>query len=241
MPMRFLKARKPTPLVRQLKVQQFMEETKRTDKQIGASATAEGSTSAVEKPGFANLLGFAIENGAIQKNVNGTSLTLSSSPYAFVAAAQGDTSTTYQQYDFLNRVGVSANFNIGNQDNVLANVRRRQLSEWSIRLRLSKDQSTRSKEFEDFWNDKIRKRFEQVPIILTGEFARTFTNETEDIRRNIEDKFLGTVGSKGFIKDYLEKNAARTPDQKKLGIATGNSLPHQRRGLRQSKIRRHQG
>lgn len=209
---------KGNALIRQLKVQQFMEETKRTDKQIGASATAEGSTSAAEKPGFANLLGFAIENGAIQKNVNGTSLTLSSSPYAFVAAANGDTSTTYQQYDFLNRIGVSANFNISNQDNVLANVRRRQLAEWSIRLRLSKDQSTRSQEFEEFWNDKIRKRFEQVPIILTGEFAQTFKNETEEIRRNTEEKFTSLDGKKGFIKDYLDKNASLTPDQKKLGL-----------------------
>src|SRR6266700_5117577 len=63
--------------LRQLKAYQYMGETARTDKQVGASARAPGSTSAIEKPGFANLLGFAIENGIIQQQTNATSLTLS--------------------------------------------------------------------------------------------------------------------------------------------------------------------
>jgi len=127
------KARSQT--IDQIRIQQFMEETARTDKQLGASASSDGSTSAIEKPSFVNLLGFAIEHGGIDKQVDGTSLTLSSSPYALIAAIKGDTSTTYKQYEFFNRVGVSANFNIEDQNNVLASARRNQLSEWSTRLR----------------------------------------------------------------------------------------------------------
>jgi hypothetical protein len=99
-------------LIKSIQIRQFMEETRRTDKQVGASATSEGSTSALEKPNFANLLAFAIEHGAIDKQVSGTTLTLSSSPYAFLAAAQGDTSSTYKKYEVFHRIGISANFNI---------------------------------------------------------------------------------------------------------------------------------
>ena len=54
-------------------------ETSRTDKQLGASASSNGSTSAVEKSGIPQWLAFAIEHGAIDKTVNGTNLTLTTS------------------------------------------------------------------------------------------------------------------------------------------------------------------
>jgi hypothetical protein len=153
--------------IRALKAYQFLGETARTDKQIGASAKSEGSTTAVEKPGFADLLGWAVEHGAIQQAIDGTTLTLSTSPYALVAAANGgDTAANYQEYDFLNRIGISASFNIGNNDSVLANARRKQLDEWSVRVRLSGDRSTRSKQFEDFWNRNIRSKVRARLLLL---------------------------------------------------------------------------
>src|SRR2546423_8122111 len=67
--------------IKQLKAYRYLAETARTDKQIGASAKSAGSTSAIEKPGFARILGMAVERGAILQNVSGSSLTLSTSPY----------------------------------------------------------------------------------------------------------------------------------------------------------------
>jgi hypothetical protein len=81
-------------MINRIDLARLKQETQRNDKQVGASATAEGSTTAAEKPGFAELLGLAVEHGAIQQEVNGTTLTLSSSPYMFVAAASVDNSTT---------------------------------------------------------------------------------------------------------------------------------------------------
>lgn len=153
--------------LRQLKAYQYMGETARTDKQVGASARAAGSTSAIEKPGFANLLGFAIENGIIQQETNATSLTLSTSPYAFVAASQGDSADTYQKYDFLNRIGVSANFNLTNQTTPLANASRKQLNEWSVRVRLLGDRSTRGVDFRDYWNNNIRGKVQRRLVAIT--------------------------------------------------------------------------
>jgi hypothetical protein len=192
-----------------------MEETARTDKQVGASATSEGSTSAVEKPNFADLLAFAIEHGSVQKETSGTTLTLSSSPYALIAASQGDTSTTYKEYDFFHRVGISANFNIEDSDNVLTSARRNQLAEWSVRTRLTRDRSTRSPEFEVFWNRKIRERFEQVPLILVNEFAGLFRDQTNKVRKKVRGNFLG---QQGYIQQYLDRNQSLTADQKNAGL-----------------------
>lgn len=130
-------------------------EVMRTDKQIGASSSSSGSTSAFEKPGISDLLGFAIEHGAIQQQVSDTSLTLSTSPYAFIALAKGDTPETYQNAELFNRIGASATFLLNDQRNVLANVSRKQLTEWSARARLSGDRSTRSKAFHDYWDKTV--------------------------------------------------------------------------------------
>jgi len=119
-------------------------ETKRTDKQIGASAAAGGSTSAADKPGIPYLLGLALEHGAINQNINGSTLTLSSSPYALIAAYKGDTSDTYSQYAGFTRLAVSASYNLQDQNDPLASVSRKQLTEWTVKLRLFGDHSPRS-------------------------------------------------------------------------------------------------
>lgn len=199
-------------LIRTVRIRQFMDETRRTDKQIGASATSEGSTSALEKPNFANLLAFAIEHGAIDKQVSGTTLTLSSSPYAFIAAAQGDTSSTYKKYEFFHRIGISANFNIDDENDVLASARRNQLSEWSVRARLSKDRSTRSAEFEEFWNREVRGIFERLPLVLVKEFSDLFRDETEKVRRQVVQQFIG------YSTQYLATNSTQSKEAQRAGL-----------------------
>lgn len=181
-------------LVDRLEVKRLQAQLKRTDKQIGASARAEGSTSAAERPGFVDLLGFAIEHGAIQKEVNGTTLTLSSSPYALIAAGQGDTATTYQNYGYLSRIGVSASFNISNQDNVLANATRNQLTEWNARARLTPDRTMRSQSAEEIW-ESIRQGFAQPVLVISRETATQFQSDVqlEATRRDIVGRFLSPV------------------------------------------------
>lgn len=151
------------------------EETKRTDKQVGASARAEGTTSNVEKPGIINFLATALEYGGITKETNDTTLTLKSSPLMLLLGGNSNTATVYKNNDFLNRIDFSASFNLTNKDNELANVRRSQFSEASARIRLSRDNSTRSAEFEKFWNDKIRLPMQAVSIAVTGALSNILT------------------------------------------------------------------
>lgn len=122
--------------LRELEVYQYLSETARTDKQLGPAPNSEGAVSAIEKPSFARLLGFAIEHGGITKKNDGTNLTLSTSLYSLYAMSGGDTAERYQEAGFLNRIGVAATFALDDQNNELANVRRNNLSEWSARVRL---------------------------------------------------------------------------------------------------------
>src|SRR5258706_1233238 len=203
-------------------------ETKRTDKQIGASASAQGSTSAAEKANFADLLAVAVENGTIQKESNGTTLTLSSSPYALTALGHGDTPGNYKAHENdLGRVGVSATFNIANQSEILSNATRKQLAEWSVRIRLNRDHTTRSQTFEDWWmKGNIPQRLSEEAIVVTRELQSIFSSaDRVAAKRVIQDKFLNSKLSgnpaplgDGFIKTYLVAHTGDSDDQLVSGL-----------------------
>lgn len=142
--------------LRNLQAYQYLGETARTDKQLGASANSDGAVSAIEKPGFAQLLGFAVEHGGITKKTDGTNLTLSTSLYSLYSMKNGDNAANYDRAGFLNRIGVAASFAVDNKTNDLANARRNNLSEWSVKARLFGDRSTRSRGYQIFWDRDIR-------------------------------------------------------------------------------------
>jgi hypothetical protein len=205
-------------LLKAIEVKQLQEQTRRTDKQIGAGANSEGSTSAIEKPSFAEILGFAVEHGAIQQAVSGTTLNLSSTPYLFTTLANGDTQSNYKKYGYLTRLGASANFNIEDEENPLLSARRQQLTDWSLRLRLSKDRSTRSDDAEEIW-DSVKDDFAQQSVVITTFLKDTFQRdlELETQRRDIElrlRKMLEEPSSKAIHDD-----ASLTPNQKISQIA----------------------
>lgn len=177
-------------LLKAIEVKQLQEQTRRTDKQIGAPASAAGSTTVAEKPNFAEILGFAVDHGAIQQAINGTTLNLSTTPYALFAALNGgDTQSNYKQHGHLTRLGISADFNIQNPDALLTNARRSQLADWSLRLRLSKDRSTRSDDAEEIWNS-ISSQFAQPNLVITDMLKATFQSdvELEAQRRELSDR-----------------------------------------------------
>jgi len=198
---------------------QHLGETARTDKQIGASSKSGGSTSLVEKPGFAQLLGFAVERGAIKQSVDTTTLTLSTSPYALIALAnRKDTAQLYQDYSFFNRFGMSASFNLSNQENVLANASRKQLTEWSVRLRLTGDRSSRGTVFQNFWTDKIRGTVGR-PVALENLGENLILNDSPFSTLVIDLAKTGTPNSlTDLINDYLTRNPNDTPDNKALRV-----------------------
>src|SRR5258705_12287201 len=162
--------------IRKMEPYEYYGDVRRTDQQVGASSTSSGSTSAVERPGLIELIGFAVERGAIQQSVNDSTVTLTTSPYALVAAVQGDSPTNYQKNPILTHIGVSATFVVNDPNNVLSSLSRKQLTEWSAKALLSGDRSTRSKAFRQFWNETLGKIEQDRIDTLSHLESRLFNN-----------------------------------------------------------------
>jgi hypothetical protein len=130
----------------------YLGETLRIDKHLGATSSP-ASVSGIDKPGFAWLLGAAIENGQVEKDVRDSVLTFSTSPAALFMLNKGNESNAYQNAGWLNRVGVSASFNVSNQNQLLGSATRSQLKEYSVKYRFVGDRSPRSKALEKIWDE----------------------------------------------------------------------------------------
>lgn len=193
-----------------LKAYAYIGQTTRTDKQLGTTAAAGGSTSAVEKPGWADLVGFAIEHGAIQQNVGETNLTLTTTPYAFVVPSQDDTAANNSQYGYLKRLGLSASFNISNKNATLANVSRKNLSQYSAKLRLTRENGPNTREFDERWTSVIRPAIQAYLNGLSGGIETLFGTKTElqEFRNTFNTSTFTTI--QAILKNAnLDTNAAR--------------------------------
>jgi len=197
--------------IRQLTAYQYIGETARTDKQIGSPSTSKGSTSAAEKPGWADILGFAVEHGAIQQAVSGTTLSLSTTPYAFFVPTESDTAAAYAKYGNFRRVALSATFNISNQDSPLSNARRQALSNYSVKVRLSPDRSPRSQTFQDRWKTDIKPTI-QKDLALIGGTIKAILKQP-GVRQHVDEILDGKSGAKGLI-DEVEEIASSTTKTK---------------------------
>jgi len=141
--------------IRNLTVYRYLGETARIDKQEGAVPSGAGSTSLVEKAGLTTFLTYAIEHGAMQQSVSGSTVTLTGSLYGlFTLTNGGDTPQNYEQFSFWRRINASASFNLENPAQPFQSVNQKQLANYSVRAGLYGDRSTRSKRFQTVWKDK---------------------------------------------------------------------------------------
>lgn len=189
---------KSSELLHNLEAYEYLGETARTDKQLGGSGNSNGAVSSIEKPGFAQLLGFALEHGGITKANDGTNLTLSTSLYSLYTLSSKNTAANYSRAGILNRVGVAATFAVDNKDNELANARRNNLSEWSAKIRLFGDRSTRSPGFQKVYHEKIK------PLIR--ERLRTLGRSIDELASR-KDDLIGGNEDRSKVYNDLE-NAA---------------------------------
>jgi hypothetical protein len=198
--------------VRTLKAAQYLGETARTDKQVSAVSSATASTTLVEKPGLVTFLSYAVEHGAIAQAVNGTSLTLTSSPYSLlVLGAGGDTAQNYDNLAFWRRFNLSASFNMTDQSNVLNNVTAKQLSDYSGKMSLIGDRSTRSAKFRDIWNKNfapvIQRRLNTLTkgqVAILAELAENnpaFLNKSDSVRHQLLQDVAGVLQGKTQVAD----------------------------------------
>lgn len=83
----------------------------RTNNQIGTTTSKRGATTLTENTGFEELLALAIEQGAVAETHNGSTITLSTTPY-MIATGLGtaDTASNWEHLSFLRRLGINASF-----------------------------------------------------------------------------------------------------------------------------------
>lgn len=124
--------------------------------QTGAAPTASGTTSAAQDVGIPQLLGIAVENGAIADSVSGTTMTLSTSPYGFVVAFNRDLDTQqhYQNYAFFTQLGLSSTFNVASTADPLQSASRKAISQWQAKFTF-RDTSPRARTVHKFYHDEL--------------------------------------------------------------------------------------
>jgi hypothetical protein len=91
-------------------------EANRTDKQSGADPGQDGSTSLVSEGSVPAVIGFAVENGGLVQNLEGTSLTVRGNPYGITQMLRGELEEAFGSAlvdppaDYLRRFSFAATF-----------------------------------------------------------------------------------------------------------------------------------
>ena len=197
--------------IRGLRAYRYLAEVTRTDKQVGSTASGPGSTTLSQKPGFAELLALAIEHGAVEQSTNGTGVTLSTSPYAFVRLVTPDNAENFDRFGFWRRIGASATLNPQTQDPATAgSVDVQQLAEWSLRVRVLGDRSPRAPWFTRRWRELIQPKVQNRLNALTRGMEATIDG-TPVLRTAAE---AANKQLHSDIASYLGRNGGLASEQR---------------------------
>lgn len=143
-------------------------ETARIDKQVGGGETNAGSTSLVTKGGTPAILGFAVENGALSRKVDGTTVTFRGNPIGLVEALQkkGFVPSFEDDSDsakLLRKLSFSLSFDTSrgaSPGTLLAN--RQQLSGYSLRYEFKNDRDPRNHKYKTQWESLVTDHAQKV-------------------------------------------------------------------------------
>jgi hypothetical protein len=149
-------------------------ENSRTDKQIGGSESQSGTTSLVSKGGIPAVLGFAVENGALTRTADGTTITFRVNPVGLVdmLAQRGfitsfQTETPFERFLRNFALGFSFDASRGDTGGVFTGGRQ-QLSGLSVRYNIVNRRDPRHRRFTDDFVNLARNQ--GVPI--AADYAR---------------------------------------------------------------------
>jgi len=165
------------------------EET-RVDKQVGAGSRADGTTSLTEKGSIPSILGLAVENGAIERKTNGTTITFRGSPLGiinalankgFIESYDADSNNLAAQTLRMFSFGLSfdtSRRNSSGQSNVFTGDSQ-QVSAFYFRLQAINHRDPRRKEYKQSWDAFLSKESQSLVDEIQGAI-RTLTNIDQD-------------------------------------------------------------
>jgi len=132
----------------------------RVDKQVGSSSSSAGSTSLTSKGSVPAILGFAVENGSLDKSVSGTTITFTGRPVQIIQSFQktsfGD---SYKQIEanpslgVLNRVSFALSFDTsrGNSAGTFT-ANSNQFAAFTLHIDIINYRDPRNQRFDGQWN-----------------------------------------------------------------------------------------
>ena len=131
----------------------------RTDVQTGSTPSNSGTTSLAMKGAVPKILGFALENGAIESSTKGTVVTFRATPWGVIKALKGsgyldilDSLESNGEAGFLKKISVAASFDTSKgveSPTLLAN--RQQLQSWSVRSEIFNNRDASLRSYHQFW------------------------------------------------------------------------------------------
>jgi hypothetical protein len=131
----------------------------RVDRQVGATPASNGSTSLAMKGLVPELLGIAVENGALNKEVKGTTFTFRATPMGIIKALQGrgllDMYADYSKDDaarYASRLSVSAGFDTSRGSSAgTFTADSQQLATWAVRYIVVNGRDPAGAPYADLW------------------------------------------------------------------------------------------
>ena len=143
-------------------------------KNVNASGTSAGSTSLVSKAGLPAVFGFAVENGALTRTIDGTTVTFTGNPVGLVEAmAKKGFIDSFQNQDdftaFLRKLsfGISYDTSRGDQANVFTG-NRQQLSGFSFKYNILDQRDPRHQRYTERWREITRKQASDLALSLNN-------------------------------------------------------------------------
>jgi hypothetical protein len=170
----------------------------RTDHQVGAADSSQGSTSLAAKGGVPAILGFAVENGALARAVSGTTVTFRGTPLGLIKALEGKGLVEMHkelQSDStlmaLAKLSFSFSFDTNRGETPGTFVAdKQQLSSYGFRYEIINRRDPRDRRYDTAWRATIAD-------------ATTFTMAVERVRTLIESNASLTTWNQGVEKSLL--------------------------------------
>jgi hypothetical protein len=191
-----LVAREEGLLLRALQV--YAEE--RSDKQVGSTSSASGTTTLVSKGTVPQILGFALENGAVTRSVSGTTVTFRTNVGGALRALAGQpffqlTPGEDPSLTLLSRLSFSASFDRSRgNDTTTLTADRQQLSQWTGRLQVINQRDPQGSTALGRWRTRL------APLQTTVSRATLRLSQALERDSAVQDWLAATTGAVTIAK-----------------------------------------
>jgi hypothetical protein len=181
----------------------------RVDKQVGAASSSSGSTSLTSKGSAPAVLGFAVENGALEKSVSGTAITFTGRPVQIIQALQKTPfAESFTQIEENASLGALNRFSFGftfdtSRDNAAAfTASANQLSSYSARFDVLNHRDPRDSIHNARWETLRQSVQQQANLRLLEAF--NLVSESEVFKARFNEWLAPTSKA---LTDALNSNA----------------------------------